>query len=138
MQAGLMANTKPLTFHDGLYGKLVQRRRDVFRKLGFFFSSLKQERTETQRKVLQSLKHHGSSSVIRHVFESLTRRHNPILSRIFRLVLQSNKLALMEIVTGPCCCCSRVHRWDTFASQRHRLLRPCLQHLKYLIPLNIL
>lgn len=37
MQAGLMANTKPLTFHDGLYGKLVRRRRDVFRKLGFFF-----------------------------------------------------------------------------------------------------
>lgn len=34
MQAGLMANTKPLTFHDGLYGT---EKEGCFSKAGLFF-----------------------------------------------------------------------------------------------------
>lgn len=121
---------------------------NLFREGGMFFESwaffsffsLKhvEERTETQRKVLQSLKHRGSSSVIRHVFEFLTRRHNPILSRIFRLMLQKQQISINGNCDWSLLLCSRVHRWDTFASQQHWLWRPCMQHLKYLIPLNIL
>lgn len=141
----MQANTKPLTFQRWLVWKTCSEKEGCFSKAGLFscfLSLLKARRRENGDSQESAPESDAPWFFIGHqlVFEFLTRRHNPILSRHCRT--QAAKAKQQISINGNCdsspLLCSRVHRWDAFASRRRCLWRPCLRHFKYLIPLNIL